>query len=374
MNILNVKTKPSALDFTESDWKQWLKNKGAKPFVAKQILQWIYKHYILNPQKFSNLSQTLRNSLEEEFNWKLPKIDTLLSSVDGSFKFLLKTHDHYFIESVLMPTEKRTTLCISSQVGCKMGCTFCQTGKMGFSRNLTTGEILCQLMIANQHLTSIEHERLVSNVVFMGMGEPLDNYENVVQACMIMIDSNYFNLAKRRVTVSTSGLIPEIRQLAHDLPVSLAISLHTTDDEERSDMMPINRKYPLPELKQALLDYQEISGNDITFEYVMIEGKNDSIPHAKKLIKYLHGLRAKLNLIPLNHFPGSEMEASNREKLESFQQYLHQRSYPAPVRYSRAQDISGACGQLAAKREHEINLPPQTVAKTRRQERKAGKL
>lgn len=362
--------KQLALDFSENQWKQWLIDHGAKPFASRQIMQWLYKHYTFDPALFSNLSHKIRQLLADEFDWSLPEVDTLLASNDGSYKFLLKTHDHYIIESVLMPTEKRTTLCISSQVGCKMGCTFCQTGKMGFSRNLSMGEILSQLIIANRHLKDVGLDREVTNIVFMGMGEPLDNYDQVIEACNVMIDNFYFNLARRRVTVSTSGLVPEILKLAEDSPVSLALSLHTTNDEERSSIMPVNRKYPLAVLKEALLQYQEKSGNDITFEYVMIDGKNDSIQHAKQLIKYLDGLRAKLNLIPLNHFPGSDMHSSSAERLKAFQAYLHQRSYPAPIRYSKAQDISGACGQLAAKRQTEINLPPQLVAKSRRQERR----
>lgn len=362
--------KKCALDLSQNEWQEWLANRGHKSFAALQIMQWLFKHYIHNPKQFTNLSKQLREELEASFSWSPLEMDTQLESVDGSFKFLLKTKDHYLVESVLMPSEGRTTLCISSQVGCKMGCTFCQTGKMGFSRNLTVGEILGQLVIANQFLIQRNHAQQVSNVVFMGMGEPLDNYDNVIRSCSIMIDNHFFNLARRRVTVSTSGLVPEILQLAKESPVSLAISLHTTSDEERDEMMPINRKYPLSVLKQALLDYQEMSGNDITFEYVMIEGKNDTVAHAKSLVKYLHGLRAKLNLIPLNHFPGSEMAASSKERLKNFQDYMHQRSYPAPVRYSRGQDISGACGQLAAKRKEELDLPPHIVAKSRRQERR----
>ncbi|GAB4227967.1 MAG: bifunctional tRNA (adenosine(37)-C2)-methyltransferase TrmG/ribosomal RNA large subunit methyltransferase RlmN [Chlamydiales bacterium] len=364
------KNKRSAFDMGEQDWKEWLLAQGLKPFIAKQIMQWIFKHHITEPQRFSNLSLSVREELQNQFDWTLLKLDTLLKSQDGSEKFLFKTHDHSLIESVLMPTNNRVTLCVSSQIGCKMGCTFCQTAKMGFGRNLSSGEILSQLIVANLHLASTGKECRVTNVVFMGMGEPLDNYLEVVKSCHIMIDNHYFNLAQRRVTVSTSGLVPEIRQMAHDLPVSLAISLHSTKDQERSSMMPINKKYSLQQLKEALLYYQKNSGRDITFEYVMIDEKNDSIDHAKQLVKFIHGLKASVNLIPMNPHPGSPFKASTLDRLKAFQKYLQDRSYPAPIRYSKAQDVSGACGQLASKRSHELALTPQEVAKVRRAERR----
>lgn len=290
------------------------------------------------------------------------RIDSHLVSQDKSEKFLLETADKLLIEMVLMPHDKRTTLCISCQVGCKMGCTFCQTGKMGFKRNLTSGEIVAQLFIANHALAS---RGKVTNVVFMGMGEPLDNYDEVVKACSLMISPSGFGLSKSRVTISTSGLIPAIKRLGVDLPVRLAISLHSADEEKRSRMMPINRTYSLKELKQTLLEYPAPARYGITFEYVMIEGVNDTIEDAKKLVTYLHGLKAKVNLIPVNHFPGVQMKASSSERLNTFQSYLSTRSIPAPIRYSRGQDISGGCGQLAAKREGEIDMDPRHIRRLR---------
>lgn len=240
-----------------------------------------------------------------------------------------------------------------------MGCTFCQTGKMGFKRNLTTGEILAQLIIANQ-------TQKISNIVYMGMGEPLDNYEHVINACRVMIDPQAFALSSSRVTISTSGLVPEIRQLGIDLPVRLAISLHAADDEKRSKMMPVNRKYNLAELKEALLEYPASPRHGITFEYVMIQGVNDTPQDAKYLVRFLHGLKAKVNLIPVNHFPGEPLKASDEASLKRFQSYLSERSIPAPIRYSRGQDVSGGCGQLAAKRENEIELDPRDLSRRRR--------
>ncbi|MEX1013283.1 MAG: 23S rRNA (adenine(2503)-C(2))-methyltransferase RlmN [Waddliaceae bacterium] len=358
--------RPYALDLEEKDWQLWLKENGHPSYIADQITRWMFVKNCVNPEDFSNLSKPLRIKLAEEFRWELPAIDTRLNSQDGSEKFLLTTHDGLFTEMVLMPSDNRVTLCISSQVGCKMGCTFCQTGKMGFKRNLSRGEILSQLILANQRLVEIGETRTVSNIVFMGMGEPLDNYDEVVASCLRMINPKSFGLSKHRVTVSTSGLVPEIQRLGKDAPVRLAISLHSADDERRSRLMPVNRKYPLAVLKQALLEYPCPSRHGITFEYVMIKGENDSILHAKRLVKFIHGLKAKVNLIPMNHFPGNSMSTAEKEEIAAFQKYLTERSIPAPVRYSRGQDISGACGQLAAKRKEEIDMDPRALRRLRK--------
>jgi len=358
-----VLEKPSAFDLSLSEWNTWCVSEGMPSFNGVQIFQWIYQKRKSDPLEFTNLSKKMRDLLLERFSWVLPRVDSHLISVDGSEKFLVETHDKLLFEMVLMPYESRVTLCISSQVGCRMGCTFCQTGKMGLKRNLTSGEILSQLLIAN---TSLK-ERHISNIVFMGMGEPLDNYEQVVKACRVMVDPNGFALSMHKVTVSTSGLVPEIRKLGEELPLRLAISLHNADEDTRSAMMPINKRYSLAELKKALLDYPASKRYGITFEYVMIEGKNDSIDDAKRLVKYLTGLKAKVNLIPINHFPGIEMKPSTAERLRQFQLYLGERSIPAPIRYSRGQDISGGCGQLAAKREDELNMDPRVLHRMRRQ-------
>jgi 23S rRNA (adenine2503-C2)-methyltransferase len=359
--FLNHSQLKYAFDFSFEEWEKWGLEQGLSPFVGRQIGEWIYRKGVFNPDLFTNIALSIREELKKTFCWNLLEIDSRLLSQDGSEKFLLKTKDALLIEMVLMPTENRTTLCISCQVGCKMGCTFCQTGKMGFKRNLSSGEILAQLLIAN----SVSAKK-VTNIVFMGMGEPLDNYEEVVKACSLMISPKGFALSKGRVTISTSGLIPAIKKLGSDLPVRLAISLHSADEEKRSEMMPINRRYSLKELKEALLEYPSPERYGITFEYVMIEGVNDTLNDAKKLVRYLHGLKAKVNLIPINHFPGVEMRASSKERLEAFQHYLSSRSIPAPVRYSRGQDVSGGCGQLAAKRENELDIDPRIVHSKRR--------
>lgn len=354
--------KPYLFDFSLDEWKSWCNEHAFPSFTAKQIYQWLFKKCAVDPALFTNLSQSQRDKLFSTFTNDLVKIDSHLVSQDESEKFLLKTHDNLLFEMVIMPYENRVTLCLSSQVGCKMGCTFCQTGKMGFKRNLSSGEILFQLIYANAHLK----DKKISNVVFMGMGEPLDNFDEVVKAASIMIDKEAFGLSASRVTISTSGLVPEIRKLAEKLPLRLAISLHSADEEKRTRMMPINRTYSLAILKEALLEYP--AGRfGITFEYVMIEGVNDSLQDAKKLVHFLHGLKAKVNLIPINHFPGIEMRPSQAAALREFQLYLTHRSISAPVRYSRGQDISGGCGQLAAKRKDELLLDPRKLQRDRRQ-------
>lgn len=356
--------KPRAFDLSIEQWKQWFLERSFPAYLATQVVEWIYQKGCLDPNNFTNVSKTIRESLLNSFQWSLPAVDCHLISKDKSEKFLLKTDDNLLFEMVLMPYDNRVTLCISSQVGCKMGCTFCQTGKIGLKRNLSSGEILSQIFLANQALAPTG--RRITNVVFMGMGEPLDNYDEVLKACKMMVSPAAFGLSMAKVTVSTSGLVPEIVRLGQDLPVRLAISLHNADDDKRSKMMPVNRKYNLNELKKALIAYPAPKRYGITFEYVMIEGENDTIEDAKKLVKFLTGIKSKVNLIPINHFPGLEMKASTAERLERFQKYLSTRSIPAPVRYSRGQDISGGCGQLAAKHENELNMDPRELHRMRR--------
>ncbi len=367
-SILSMTLKKTALSMTLHDWVQWLSAKNEKSFRAKSLFKWLYVENQWNPLVMSDFPKNIREKLLEEFDFFTPQIDTLLSSSDGSDKILLKLSDNRLTECVLMPSENRVTLCVSSQVGCKMACTFCQTGKMGLMRNLTSGEILYQITLGNQRLRDRQIDRKITNIVFMGMGEPLDNFDHVVESCSVMIDPFYFGLSKHKVTVSTSGLIPEIEKLGAKVPVALAISLHNAFDEERSKIMPINKKYPLDELKQALLRYPIQTRHGITFEYVMLENVNDSMRHAKKLVQFLHGLKAKVNLIPMNPHPGSNLTSSHESQMKEFQKYLSDRSIPAPIRYSRGQDVSAACGQLALKRKDELELTPRSVAILRQRE------
>lgn len=365
---IESKKRPLALSQTEEDWKSWFKARGKKPYCARQVMEWCFRHQIRDPLLYANLSSEIREELAREFDWHHSEIESILSSSDGSDKLLLRTPYGGFIESVLMPYENRVALCISSQRGCRMGCSFCQTGKIGFQGNLESGEILDQVLVGAAHARARGIENRISNVVFMGMGEPLDNFDEVVKACKILLDPRFFCLSRHRVTVSTCGLVPHLRKLGEELPIALAISLHSADDEVRSQLMPINRKFPLSELKKALLEYPLGPRDHFTFEYMLIDGVNDSLQDVKKLVHFLHGLRAKVNLIPMNNHPGSSMKASSLEKIRAFQQYLMKRSIAAPVRCSRGQDISAACGQLAGKHQDEVHLSPQEISRQRRRD------
>ena len=364
-------SKPWCCDNKLSDWQNWCLQKNYPRFYAQQIFEWIFAKGSLDPLSFLNLKPQARNDLIEEFSWDLPIVDDILTSKDGSDKILFKSSDNLFYEAVLMPSENRVTLCVSSQIGCRMGCRFCQTGKMGLARQLSSGEILAQLLVANRRLLEKGEGRRVTNVVFMGMGEPLDNYDNVVESCRVMINPRCFGLSKHRVTVSTSGLLPEIARLGEDVPVSLAISLHASDNKERSALMPINIKYPLEQLKEVLMNYPLQTRHGITFEYVLIKGKNDTLQHAKSLVRYLSGLKAKVNLIPMNPHPGSDLSQSDAASIRAFQEALTTRGITAPVRYSRGRDVSAACGQLATKKQEELGMPPRSVVRVRRQEVRA---
>jgi 23S rRNA (adenine2503-C2)-methyltransferase len=367
-----VQSNIHSLDLSEQEWKEWAIANSLPAFLGKQVFRWLYQKEVNDPLKFSDIAAAARIKLAGAFVWNGPDFLTVSEKVrsgDSSQKILFRTRDGYYAECVLMPSENRVTVCVSSQVGCRMACTFCQTGKMGFTRHLSKGEILAQILLCQKILRDENAPRTkVTNVVFMGMGEPLDNFDEVVSACQTMVSENGFGMSKHKVTVSTCGLIPEIKKLGEAVPVSLAISLHAADEALRSSMMPINRKYSLADLKEALLEYPVQTRHGITFEYVMIDGVNDSIAHAKKLVKFVHGLKAKVNLIPMNPHPGSPMKNSAIQKIEVFQKYLSDRSIPAPVRYSRGQDVSAACGQLATKKKNEFDEAPRKVALARRRE------
>jgi 23S rRNA (adenine2503-C2)-methyltransferase len=349
--------KPHFLNFSRLEYRQLLKDWGMQSFRADQIAHWIYKAGVRDPEQMSNLGKDMRQKLFTELDWHMPEIISKLDSVDGSTKLLLKSHKGHTIESVILRYENRTSLCVSSQVGCKLACDFCQTGKLGFVRHLERGEILSQLYLANEIL---KPEGLrVTHVVFMGMGEPLDNYDNTVSAANVMMAEDGFFLSARHVTLSTSGLAPEIERLAVDTRASLALSLHASRDDLRTALMPINRRYKLERLKEALLFYQKTTGRKITIEYILIKDSNCGLREAKELVKFLHGLRSKVNLIPFNAHPGLPYDRPSDEDIRSFQKHLADRSIPAPVRYSKGLDVSGACGQLAAKHAESIHAIPE---------------
>lgn len=355
MDYFLMETRPSFLTLTPAELKTKLEALGEPAFRAGQVIDWLFKRRVFSPQAMTNLPAKLRDMLLTDYDWTLPEIKSRLDSADGSTKLLLSS-DRGLIEAVILRYENRTSLCVSCQVGCRLACSFCQTGKLGFVRHLSAAEILAQFALAQ---TIVQPEgRKISHIVFMGMGEPLDNYDNVVLAVNQLTSKDAFALNPKNVTVSTSGLAPRILTLAKDAKAALALSLHAARDDLRTELMPINRKYPLAQLKEALLTYQKDTGDKLTIEYILIKDKNCGIREAKELVKFLHGLRAKINLIPFNSHPGMPYERPDDETIRTFQKYLSDRSFAAPVRYSKGLDVSAACGQLAAKVQESLMQSP----------------
>ena len=329
---------------------------GEKPFRARQLMTWLYKRRVGDFAAMTDLAKSFRERLAAVAEVRLPEIISEHSSSDGTRKWLLRagtalgpTGTDQAIEMVFIPEPGRGTLCISSQVGCALDCSFCSTGAQGFNRNLTTAEIVGQVWLANQLLGVAEDgARAVTNVVLMGMGEPLANYRNVLPALSLFMDDLAFDLSRRRVTLSTSGLVPQIYKLAEDTNVALAVSLHAPNDALRDELVPINRKHPISELLKACWHYLDAqNGRSITFEYVMLDGVNDKPEHAIELAALLRGHDAKVNLIPFNPFPGNQYRRSSREAISRFCDLLHARAITTTVRRTRGDDIDAACGQLA---------------------------
>jgi 23S rRNA (adenine2503-C2)-methyltransferase len=298
----------------------------------------------------TNISKAMRASLQDTAEIRLPEIAADQLSDDGSRKWLFRLEDANCIETVFIPEAERGTLCISSQVGCMLNCSFCSTAQQGFNRNLTTGEIIGQLWLAARALGQTpQGERVVSNVVLMGMGEPLLNYENVVRAIRIMLDDFAYGLSKRRVTLSTAGVVPAIQRLREDCDVSLAVSLHAADDMLRNELVPLNRKYPIQTLLQACKDYVGEGRRRVTFEYVLLDGVNDSDADARRLIRCLEGVPAKVNLIPFNPFPRTRYRRSSDARIDRFFGILNAAGIVTITRRTRGHDIDAACGQLAGR-------------------------
>lgn len=332
------------LDLTPTQVYQTIKELGHSKFRATQILDWVYTKNVYDFQKMTNLSKDLSLALRQQFRLFLPKVLESYKSKDGSVKFLLELWDNARIEMILMPSEKHATLCISSQVGCGRKCKFCATGKLGFTRNLLTSEIVGQILLAKKYIK----DRKLTNVVFMGMGEPLDNYENVVQAVRIITDENAIGLGSRKITISTCGVTPKIKLLAQeDIKVKLAVSLNAVLDNKRDEIMPINKIFPLAELKKTLLDFRHSTNYKITFEYVMIKDFNMGNDDVRALLKFLGDQSCKLNLIAWNPVAGLDYEAPTAKEIEEFKAKLSQLQCPVIQRDSRGNDINGACGQLA---------------------------
>jgi len=339
------------LGLTRPALEAFVQELGNKPFRARQLMTWMYKRGEDNFERMTDLAKSFRAQLLERAEIRVPEILAVQRSADGTCKWLLRADAAQAFEMVFIPEPDRGTLCISSQVGCALDCAFCSTAQQGFNRNLSTAEIVGQVWLANRELGFRPGgERPVTNVVLMGMGEPLANFRNVVPALRILLDDLGYDLSRRRVTLSTSGLVPQIYRLAEEVNVALAVSLHAPNDELRNELVPINRKHPIAELLEACWHYiDEQNGRSVTFEYVMLDGVNDQPEHARELARLLAGHPAKVNLIPFNPFPGTRFRRSPREAIERFRDELIRRSVLTTIRRTRGDDIDAACGQLAGR-------------------------
>ena len=352
--------KTELLGLSKEEIAEQIAKLGEKPFRAKQLWQWLYYHGVSDFEKMTSFSKDLRAKLAENFTITRPKIVTEQISIDKTHKWLLEFADGQRVEMVYIPEEDRGAVCISTQVGCAMGCRFCHTGSQKLTRNLTAGEIVGQFMVArdvyNEWPTKTDENRMLSNIVVMGMGEPLQNVENVIKAMNIITDGEGIAVSRRRITLSTSGIAPKIVEVAEATGVRLAISLHAPTDEIRSQIMPINKKYPLAEVMKACQDYQSKDGSRyITFEYLMLNGVNDSIENANQLINLMkkYQINAKFNLIAFNPWPGCGFEPSSNNRIHAFAKVLNHAGYAAPIRTPRGQDILAACGQLKSKKDQQ---------------------
>lgn len=335
---------------------------GEKAFRATQVLKWIHHFGVSDFDEMTNISKDLRAKLKEVAEVHVPELITEQSSADGTQKWLLKLDSGNCIETVFIPEKGRGTLCVSSQVGCALECSFCSTGQQGFNRNLSSAEIIAQLWVANRTLGhDPKGDRVLSNVVLMGMGEPLLNFDNVVTAMSIMQDDFAYGLSKRRVTLSTAGVVPALERLAETSDVALALSLHATRNELRDELVPLNKKYPIAEVLAACKKYVGDSRKRITIEYVMLKGINDTAKDARELAKLLHDLPCKINLIPFNPFPGSNYVCSSRASIERFTESLAKKGFTVVTRKTRGDDIDAACGQLAGKVEDKSRRHSRTI-------------
>ncbi len=336
-------------DYTLEELKEEIKNLGEKPFRAEQIFKWLYEDKVLSFDDMTNLSIDLRNKLKEIYEIKQFKILKKQVASDGTKKYLFDLLDGNAIETVLMQYHHGYSLCVSSQVGCKMGCKFCASTGIPFVRNLTTGEILEQIMAVER-----DENIRISNVVFMGIGEPLDNYDNVVKAIHLINNPKCLNIGARHISISTSGLVPKIYKLAEEnIQCTLSISLHATTNEQRSKMMPVNNTYHIEELLQACKDYIEKTNRRISFEYALAKENNDNLEDAKRLVKLLKGMLCHVNLIPINKIENGEFTKSSNENIIKFRDYLNEHGIVATIRRELGSDIDAACGQLRRKNLHE---------------------
>lgn len=351
------------LDFDLDGLAAFCEQLGEKRFRATQLFRWIHQKGASDFEQMSDLAKSLRGKLQGKAEIRGLSVISEHVSSDGTVKWLFDVGQGNAVESVFIPEDDRGTLCVSSQAGCAVGCRFCSTGHQGFSRNLSTGEIIAQLWFAEHSLRKRFNtsDRVISNVVMMGMGEPLANFDNTVTALRLMLDDNAYGLSRRRVTVSTSGLVPAMDRLRDECPVALAVSLHAPNDALRDELVPINQKYPLRELMAACRRYLEKAPRDfVTFEYVMLDGVNDSDAHARELLALTRDVPCKFNLIPFNPFPGSPYKRSQATRIRRFAEILIEAGVVTTTRKTRGDDIDAACGQLAG----------QVLDKTRRTERR----
>ena len=355
--------KVNFLGYTKAQWEALLEQLGEKPYRSQQILKWIHHRYIDDFADMSDISKRLRDQLAEIGEIREPEVITEKVSTDGTRKWLIRAESGSAMEMVFMPEDGRGTLCVSSQVGCALDCSFCSTGKQGFNSDLTASEIVGQVRIARKVLEKVYPDRVraVTNVVLMGMGEPLLNFDNVIAAVELMMDDLGYGISKRKVTISTSGVVPGIYKLIETTDASLAISLHAPNDELRNQLVPINRKYPIADLLEACKKYAKNLGEKrvITVEYTLIDGVNEQPEHAAQLAKLLKDFPCKINLIPFNPFPGSGYKRPSSVAVRAFQDRLIGAGFSVTTRTTRGEDINAACGQLVG----------EVADKTRRQEK-----
>jgi len=344
-------TKVNLFGLPRADMDAFFADMGEKSFRSSQVLKWIHHFSVDQFDEMTNLSKVLRERLKEVACISSPEVVERQVSSDGTQKWLVRLDNNNCVETVFIPEGNRGTLCVSSQIGCALNCSFCATGKQGFNRNLSAAEIIAQIWVANRELgRDPKDERIISNIVMMGMGEPLLNFNNVVAAMNIMMDDNAYGLSKRRVTISTSGVVPALERLKAVSDVALAVSLHATNDELRNELVPINKKYPIKQLLNACKYY--VKGEHkrkVTFEYVMLDGVNDKPQHARELVALIKDIPSKVNLIPLNPFPNSGYKCSSTAAIEKFRNILMKSGVISTTRKTRGDDIDAACGQLAGK-------------------------
>jgi 23S rRNA (adenine2503-C2)-methyltransferase len=358
-----VMSKLNLLDLTRDEMVEFFKVNDEKPFRAPQVFKWLHQFVADDFDQMTNISKSLKEKLKLISEIRGPEIITEQLSDDGTIKWALKTKDGQAIETVFIPDGERGTLCISSQVGCVLNCSFCSTAQQGFNRNLTTGEIVGQVWLAARRIGALRTtgKRRISNVVFMGMGEPLLNFDPVVNSCNILLDDFGYGLSKRRVTISTSGVVPGLDKLIQKADVALALSLHAPNNLLRDELVPVNKKYPIEVLLPSVKRYLDDSSasKKVTIEYVMLKGVNDTAAHARELSRVLKDMPCKINLIPFNPFPKTRYDTSTRKDIEQFGEILIKKGFVVVTRRTRGEDIDAACGQLVG----------QVTDRTRREER-----